>query len=89
MISAAAPISFQLGVLSIIVTAIIAIPLGMIANPDLIRLKADPAGATLSFVQMAIGLSSVSFGIISNFNKALRVAFVSLGLALIFLRVLM
>ncbi|MEP5761079.1 MAG: TRAP transporter fused permease subunit [Litoreibacter sp.] len=64
------------------------IPLGMIANPDLIRLKTDTAGAALSFVQMAIGLGSVSFGIISNYNRALRIAFVLLGLTVIFLRVL-
>jgi|TARA_B110000908_G_C10261501_1_gene459604 TRAP transporter 4TM/12TM fusion protein len=65
------------------------IPLGMIANPDLIRLQTNTVGAVLSFVQMAIGLGCVSFGIISNYNNALRIAFVSLGLAIIFLRVLL
>lgn len=65
------------------------IPLGMIANPDLIRLQTNTLGAVLSFIQMAIGLGCVSFGIIANYNNVLRIAFVSLGLAIIFLRVLL
>ncbi|MFD0916471.1 TRAP transporter permease [Pseudahrensia aquimaris] len=40
------------------------IPLGMIANPDILALKTNPTGATLTFIQLAIGLAAVSFGLI-------------------------
>lgn len=62
------------------------IPLGMIANPDLIRLKTNVLAAVLSFAQMAVGLGLVSFGLISNKPPLLRMAFLGLGLILIFLR---
>ncbi len=64
------------------------IPLGMIANPDIIRLKLNAAGAGLAFVQMAAGLGCLSLGIISNLNGALRVALILGGLWIVFIRVL-
>lgn len=64
------------------------IPLGMIANPDIIRLKLNTAGAGLAFVQMAAGLGCLSLGIISNLNVVLRVALILGGLWIVFIRVL-
>ncbi|MEM7521335.1 MAG: TRAP transporter large permease subunit, partial [Pseudomonadota bacterium] len=64
------------------------IPLGMIANPDIIRLQSDAGGAGVSFVQMAIGLALISFGIISSHRAVLRVILFSSGLGLIFLRLI-
>jgi len=64
------------------------IPLGMIANPNLIQLKADTASAGLSFVQMAVGLACLSFGVISNYALALRALLIAAGFIIIFLRLL-
>lgn len=64
------------------------IPLGMIANPDIIRLKLNAAGAGVAFVQMAVGLGCLSLGIISNLHVVLRVALIAGGLAIVFVRVL-
>lgn len=62
------------------------IPLGMIANPDIIRLQTNPLGSGLAFVQMAIGLGCLSFGVISNFKAATRLALCAVGLGVIFIR---
>lgn len=62
------------------------IPLGMIANPDLIRLKTNAMGAGVAFAQMAAGLGCLSFGVIANYNFLLRLSLIVAGLALIFLR---
>jgi TRAP transporter 4TM/12TM fusion protein len=64
------------------------IPLGMIANPDIIRLQENPLGSSISFVQMAIGLACLSFGVISNYRVPVRFALVLGGLGVIFARVL-
>lgn len=60
------------------------IPLGMIANPNIIRLQSDIFGAGVSFAQMVVGLGCLSFGIISNFNPILRVCLVAMGIAVVF-----
>ncbi len=62
------------------------IPLGMIANSDLIRLESNPIGAILAFVQMALGLGCLSFGVIANFRSPIRLGLGVLGLLIIFLR---
>jgi TRAP transporter 4TM/12TM fusion protein len=64
------------------------IPLGMIANPDLIRLQSNPLGSGAAFVQMGAGLACLSFGVISNFRPAVRLGLCAAGLALIFIRVI-
>lgn len=64
------------------------IPLGMIANPDLIRLQTNPLGSGLSFLQMSLGLACLSFGVIANFKIPVRIALCLLGLGVIFARVL-
>lgn len=60
------------------------IPLGMIANPNIIRLQSDIFGAGVSFAQMVVGLGCLSFGIISNFNPILRVCLVAMGIVVVF-----
>jgi TRAP-type uncharacterized transport system fused permease subunit len=64
------------------------IPLGMIANPDLIRLQTNPLASGLSFLQMSLGLACLSFGVITNFKIPVRIALCLLGLGVIFARVL-
>jgi len=64
------------------------IPLGMIANPDLIRLQSNPLGSGAAFVQMGAGLACLSFGVISNFRPAVRLGLCAAGLALIFIQVI-
>ncbi|MEP2892769.1 MAG: TRAP transporter fused permease subunit [Tateyamaria sp.] len=62
------------------------IPLGMIANADIIRLQSNPFGSSLAFVQMATGLGCLSFGVISNFNGLIRILLGLLGIGIIFAR---
>ena len=65
------------------------IPLGMIANPDIINLKNNMLGSGISFIQMAIGLGSISFGVISNYKYFIRLALCLFGFIVIFIRVLL
>ncbi|MEO9824603.1 MAG: TRAP transporter fused permease subunit [Paracoccaceae bacterium] len=62
------------------------IPLGMIANADIIRLQTNPLGSGLAFVQMAIGLGCLSFGVISNFRVPIRLLLGLIGIGVIFVR---
>lgn len=41
------------------------IPLGMVANPDLIRLTDAPAMALVAFLRVALGLGLISYGLIA------------------------
>ncbi len=60
------------------------IPLGMIANPDIIRLAESPALAILAMLRVAVGLALVSYGLISA-RKVLKTALlVGAGLVVIF-----
>lgn len=60
------------------------IPLGMIANPDIIRLAESPMPAFIAMLRVAIGLALVSYGLISA-RKVLKTALlVGAGLAVIF-----
>ncbi|WP_298835803.1 TRAP transporter fused permease subunit [uncultured Roseobacter sp.] len=62
------------------------IPLGMIANPDIIRLQTDPVGSGIAFLQMAVGLGCLSFGVISNWTFPVRAMLCATGTGVIFLR---
>lgn len=60
------------------------IPLGMIANPDLIRLGDDPVAALLAFVQMGIGLWLISHAIIARWAVLWRAGSAVAGVAVMF-----
>lgn len=60
------------------------IPLGMIANPQIIRLGDAPLEALIAFAKMAFGLACLSFGLISNYHLALRLGLILLGLGVFF-----
>lgn len=62
------------------------IPLGIVANPEVIQLKQNSLAAVGAFVQMGLGLACLSFGIIAKFNGALRILLVAIGLGLVFFR---
>jgi TRAP-type uncharacterized transport system fused permease subunit len=62
------------------------IPLGMIANPGLIRLETDVTGAFVAFAQMCLGLAVISYALIAVRNRVLKVALLLPGLAIVFLR---
>ncbi|WP_152501031.1 TRAP transporter fused permease subunit [Labrenzia sp. THAF82] len=64
------------------------IPLGMIANPEIIALKLNMGGALGALVQMGIGLGCLSFAIISKFNIAIRAILLVAGLGIFFIRLL-
>ena len=52
------------------------IPLGMIANPGLIRLETDVGGALLAFLQMCVALACISYTLIAVRNPWLKVVLV-------------
>ena len=62
------------------------IPLGMIANPDLIRLGTDPLLAVGSALQVGLGLAMLSFGIIAAYRLPIRLLLLVGGLCVIFIR---
>lgn len=59
------------------------IPLGMIANPYLIELSANPILALLAALKVGAGLSLVSFGVIAPYKIALRVGLTLCGLVVL------
>ncbi|MGO3769242.1 MAG: TRAP transporter permease, partial [Vreelandella alkaliphila] len=61
------------------------IPLAMVANPDVIQLAFNPAGALLDGLKIAAGLTAISFGVIARKAIWLRVILVVAGAAVIFL----
>ncbi|MGP8289650.1 TRAP transporter permease [Vreelandella zhanjiangensis] len=60
------------------------IPLAMVANPDMIRLAFDPAGALFDTAKVAVGLGAISFGVIVNKALWLRLVLVVVGALIIF-----
>lgn len=64
------------------------IPLGMIANPDLIALGANPIGAILSTLQVGLGLGCLSYGLIAAFKLPLRLLMILTGLLIVFARLI-
>ncbi|MEM7745250.1 MAG: TRAP transporter fused permease subunit [Pseudomonadota bacterium] len=63
------------------------IPLGMIANPELIGLAEFPLSAVLSALKIGVGLGLVSFAVIGQGNPMVRLCAMAVGLATIFLPV--
>jgi TRAP transporter 4TM/12TM fusion protein len=61
------------------------IPLAMIANPTLIGFAATPGAAVLTALKLAVGLTSVSYGVIMRKAWYLRAALAIGGLVLIFI----
>ncbi|MDJ0777701.1 MAG: TRAP transporter fused permease subunit [Gammaproteobacteria bacterium] len=64
------------------------IPLGMIANPALIRLETDVSGALLAFAQMCAALACISWALIAVRRPALKILLLLPGLAIVFWRLL-
>jgi len=64
------------------------IPLGMIANPQLIRLETDLVGALVAFAQMCLGLLCISYALIAVRNPLFKVLLVVPGLLIVFARLL-
>lgn len=60
------------------------IPLGMIANPDLIRLGEEPLMALLAFLQMGVGLWLISHAIIARWAVLWRIIGAAAGAAVMF-----
>lgn len=60
------------------------IPLGMIAHEDILRLKDGLVGSGLAFLQMAVGLACLSYGIISNYRIIHRIGLCCFGMAILF-----
>ncbi len=61
------------------------IPLGLIANPQLIALSSDAPSALLSAAKIGIGLTALSYGVIGRVGAVLRLALLGAGAALVLL----
>ncbi len=64
------------------------IPLGMVANPDVIALTSAPAAALLAALKIALGLFLVSWGSIRGRKLWVRATALAAGLALVLVPVL-
>jgi TRAP transporter 4TM/12TM fusion protein len=60
------------------------IPLGMIANPDMLRLAETPIAAIIAMLRVAVGLTLVSYGLIGARTLVPTVLMVGAGLAVVF-----
>ncbi|MBW4963371.1 TRAP transporter fused permease subunit [Sulfitobacter sp. CW3] len=60
------------------------IPLGMIANPDMLRLAETPIAAIVATLRVAFGLTLVSYGLIGARTIVPTVLMVGAGLAVVF-----
>ena len=60
------------------------IPLGMIANPDMLRLAETPIAAIIAKLRVAVGLTLVSYGLIGARTIVPTVLMVGAGLAVVF-----
>ncbi|MEO1492485.1 MAG: TRAP transporter fused permease subunit [Pseudomonadota bacterium] len=63
------------------------IPLGMIANPDLIALQDRTALALFAAGKIGLGLAALSYGVIGQFSLPRRLALLSAGTALVFVSI--
>ena len=61
------------------------IPLAMVANPELIQLEAMPVASMIVTAKIALGLATISYGIIASKSYSLRAMFIFSGSVLIFL----
>ena len=60
------------------------IPLGMVANPGVLRLTEEPLWAIFAFLRIALGLALISHGLIGRRPLGLRVALLLAGLVVVF-----
>ncbi|MFY9210088.1 MAG: TRAP transporter fused permease subunit [Aestuariivita sp.] len=60
------------------------IPMGMIANPDLIRLIDEPVGALIAFLRVGVGLGLISYGLIAMRAPLSTLGLCAAGFAVIF-----
>lgn len=60
------------------------IPLGMIANPDILRLAETPVAALVAMLRVALGLTLVSYGLIGARSVLPTLLMVMAGLAVVF-----
>ncbi|MEM9046093.1 MAG: TRAP transporter fused permease subunit [Pseudomonadota bacterium] len=63
------------------------IPLGMIANPDLIALQDKTALALLAAAKIGLGLAALSHGVIGKFTILARLALLAAGTGIIFVAI--
>lgn len=61
------------------------IPLGMIANPALIKLSSTPLTALLVTLKVGVALSAISYGVIAPFNWLTRCTLIAAGAVVLFL----
>ncbi|WP_425093438.1 TRAP transporter permease [Tropicimonas sp. S265A] len=64
------------------------IPLAMIANPHLIGLEQSPGLAIVSALQIGLGLALMSMSIVGRRGAPLRIGLFLLGMAIVFLQVM-
>ncbi len=63
------------------------IPLGMIANPNVLALETAPVAAILASVKLCIGLALVSYGLIGTRKPVPSAVLIAIGAGVVFLNV--
>ncbi|KKJ75351.1 TRAP dicarboxylate transporter subunit DctM [Kiloniella litopenaei] len=61
------------------------IPLGMIANPDILSLSETPLMALVAFIQIALGLTCISYGLIAVKSVIRKLGLILSGILVIFI----
>jgi len=61
------------------------IPLGMIANPELIKLASQPLAAIVAAIKVGVGLSLVSHGVIAPKPVLVRIGLIVAGMIVLFI----
>ncbi|MTI16022.1 TRAP transporter fused permease subunit [Rhodobacteraceae bacterium RKSG542] len=61
------------------------VPLGLIANPDLIRFEHAPFAAIYAALKIGLGISLISYGVIAPLNALVRIGLVAAGAVIIFI----
>ena len=73
-----------MGIFEVVGVASIAPFIAVVANPEIIRLENNPLAALITFVQLAVGLSVVSFGLIGYKSSISKFTAIGLGILIIF-----
>lgn len=60
------------------------LPLAMIADPAVIALAEDPAGALAAFLRIGVGLAAISYGLIAPLGPVFRAGLIAVGAGVLF-----
>ena len=84
LILAAMPATLELAICSLVLALLIGIPLGMIANPDLIALSTVPTAALVTALKVGASLALISHGVIAPRHPLMKTTLIAVGAVVLF-----